>query len=287
MTSFTHRPIRILLLAVAALAVAACSLVTAPLGEPAAGLTEAVGLPYPEGCAAFELTARQCDHIVNRLGNELHVDRSTVRDIRLLGDPGCDGVAEDGTKVLCMSTMALVVRVRFIQDDGHVLESAQYCGVGAEYDLGCTDPPTIRLSAPTLSGYQDVPCAGEPPDGCASAVPTIDPAVAPKRRPLEIASLDVPLDHVGHFDIPLGNAVLPNGVLTEGSFALADDAQRDFLLVDGVVSLVVSGPDGKPVWNVYEQGWRAGTETVDAHLVFDVESLDPGAVLHVRDVAVN
>jgi hypothetical protein len=273
----------LVLLAVLALASTACSLLPGQPGAPA-GLTDDVGIPYPEGCAAFGLTDRQCEHIVNRIGDSLHVDRSQVREIRLLGDPGCQ--AEDGSQVICMRTTAFRVRVRFIQGDARLFEGSQFCGVGGENDLGCTDPPTALLSAPTLSGYTDIPCSGDPPDGCASPVPTIDPAVAKDAKALTIASRDVPLDHVGHYDIPLGTAVLPNGVLTEGSFALADDAQTDFLLTDSVIRLEVTGPDDKPIFNVYEQGWRPGTETVDVHLVFDLEAVDPGATLGVRDVVV-
>lgn len=276
-----------MVVALTGLVATACGLVPAGLGEQPGAVVDEGGVPYPDGCAAFELSARRCDFIVDRLGEELGVDRSTVKEIRLLGDPGCTAEpAVDGTQVLCMSTMAFIVRVRFVRDDGRVFETSQYCGVGGEHDLACAEVPTVRLAAPTLSGYGDIPCAGEPPDGCASPVPTIDPATLEDAKPLEIASLDVPLDHVGHYDLPLGSAVLPNGILTDGSFALADDAQTGFLLTDGVVTLVVAGPDGKPIWNVYEQGWRPGTETVDAHLVFDVESYQPGAVLRVRDVAV-
>jgi hypothetical protein len=276
-------PHTLVLLAALALVSTACSLLPGQLVAPP-GLTDDVGIPYPDGCAAFGLTKRQCEHIVDRIGDSLHVDRSQVREIRLLGDPGCE--AEDGSHVICVRTTELRVRVRFIRADDRLLEGSQFCGVGGQNDLGCTDPPTALLFAPTLSGYTDIPCSGDPPDGCASPVPTIDPAVAKDAKSLTIATRDVPLDHVGHYDIPLGTAVLPNGVLTEGSFALADDAQTDYLLTDSVVRLEVTGPDGKAIFNVYEQGWRPGTETVDVHLVFDVESLDSPATLGVRDVVV-
>ena len=262
-----------------ALLVAGCSLVPdqlRPAGAPDQVTT------FPAGCADFQITDRQCAFIVDRLAERLGVDRSSVREIQLLGDPGCG--TDPG--VLCARTMAFVVRVRFVGDDGSAVEDSQFCGVGGDVDLGCTDPPAIRLSAPMLDGYQDVPCAGEPPDGCASPVPTIDPAVAGDGKPLRIAAIDVPLDHVGVYSIPLGDAVLPNGMLAETTFALVDARQTNFVLEDGVVRLIVAGPDGQPIWNVYEQGWRDGTETVDVRLEFEVRAAEPGAVLQVRDVVV-
>jgi hypothetical protein len=261
------------------LLVAACSLLPGQL-RPAGAAAEVA--TFPAGCNNFQLTDRQCAFIVDRLGERLGVDRSTVREIQLLGDPGCG--QEPG--VICTRTTQFIVRVRFVGDDGSAVEDSQFCGIGGGYDLGCNDPPAIRLSAPMLEGYQDVPCAGEPPDGCASPVPTIDPAVADDGRPLRIPSIDVPLDHDGVYDIALGNAVLPNGVLSETTFALVDERQTTFALEDGAVSLVVSGPDGEPIWNVYQRGWRAGTETVDVRLVFEIAQAEPGAVLQVRDVVV-
>jgi hypothetical protein len=101
-----------------------------------------------------------------------------------------------------------------------------------------------------------------------------------------VPSFDVPLDHEGQYDIPLGEAVLPNGILTESSFTLADAHQTGFMLQDGAIALVVSGPDGKPIWNVYEQGWRDGTESVQVRLKFSIASFEPGSVIRVRDVIV-
>lgn len=261
-----------------ALLVAGCSLVPdqlRPAGAPDQVTT------FPTGCADFQVTDRQCAFIVDRLAERLGVDRSTVREIQLLGDPGCG--TDPG--VLCARTMAFVLRVRFIGNDGSAVEDSQFC-IGGDVDLACTDPPAIRLSAPTLDGYGDVPCAGELPDGCASPVPTMHPAAASDGQPLRIAALDVPLDHVGVYSIPLGNAALPNGVLSETTFALVDARQTNFVLEDGVVRLVVAGPDGRPIWNVYEQGWREATETVDVRLELEVRSAEPGAVLQVRDVVV-
>ncbi|MEO5964308.1 MAG: hypothetical protein ABIR11_02490 [Candidatus Limnocylindrales bacterium] len=261
---------------------AGCSMLPAQFGGHADPTVE-IDVAYPAGCGEFDLSDRRCRAIVESLAGQLDVDLPMVREIRLLGDPGCG----QGPNVLCTRTTSFIVRVRFVRDDGTAAEGSQFCGVGGQYSILCTETPEVRISAPTLNGYTDIPCAGEAPDGCASPVPTIDPAVAPDASPLRIATLDIPLDHVGHYEIPVGMAVLPNGVLTEGSFGLANPHQDGFILLsEGAMSLVVAGPDGQPIWNVYEQGWREGTETVDVTLVFDVESTEPGRVLQVRDVVV-
>ena len=257
----------------------ACTLIPAEMRPDGEG----TGGPFPDACPDFELSERRCAHIVDRMAGGLGVDRARVREIVLLGDPGCGG--EPGE--LCNRTQSFVIRVRFTLDDGATREESQFCGVGGQYTLSCTETPEIRLSAPTLDGYQDIPCAGEPPDGCASPVPTIDPDVTPLAAALRIDRLDIPLDHPGEYDIPLGTAVLPNGVLTEASLALENPIQDLFLVAgEGAVQLVVTGPDGEPIWNVYEQGWREGTEEVDVRLVFTIEEAEPGALLTVRDVVV-
>jgi hypothetical protein len=43
---------------------------------------------------------------------------------------------------------------------------------------------------------------------------------------------------------------------------------------------------GTPIMNIYEHGWRPGTERVQAVLMFDVAYFDPGATLGVKDVVV-
>ena len=269
---------RSLCLFAVALVLGACSLRPGDVGREA----DTAAGTFPAACRDFDLTDRQCGYIVDRLGEGLGVDRSRTREIQLLGDPGCD--ADPG--VNCVRSTRFVVRVRFVGEDGGWVEDSQFCSVGGDVDLACTDPPLIRVSAPTVNGYDDVPCTGEPPDGCATPVPTIDPAVRIDGRELRIASLDVPLDHLGQYTVPLGTAVLPNGVLTETTFSLADDRQRTFLLRDGTVRLVVTGDDNEPIWNVYEQGWRPGTQTVDVRLEFEVEDIEAGAVLQVRDLVV-
>ncbi len=273
-------PRRALLLVIAsviAILIAGCS-------RPGAAATDDPGVPYPAGCADFKLTDRQCTAIVDEMAAQTHVDRTLAQEILLLGDPGC---GFEDPHVLCTRTMSFVVRVRFVLEDGTTAEASQFCGVGGMWDIRCGDPPQIRLSSATLGGYHDVPCAGEPPDGCATPVPNIDPATAADARPLRIDALDIPIDRLGAYDVPLGTAVLPNGILTDATFSLVDDRPTDLLLATDGINLALRSLDGGgDFWNIYDHGWRPGVERVEARLVFDVAQFDPGATLQVRGISV-
>jgi hypothetical protein len=271
----TTRPVLLLALLVV---VGACSLL------PAGG-ADAEGEPYPAGCAAYGLSEHRCKAIVEELAARLDVDRAAVAGIELLGDPGC---GTDDPNVLCTRTTSFVVRVRFHLADGRSLEDSVFCGVGGQHSILCTESPEIRVSSPMLGGYHDVPCAGEPPDGCASPVPTIDPATAADAAPLVVPELDVVLDRVGEYRIEVGDATLPNGILRDAAFTLADLHPTTFATTEEGVRLEVlpGGPGGDPLWNLYEHGWRKGLERVSVILVFEITSFEPGATLEVRDLIV-
>ena len=85
----------------------------------------------------------------------------------------------------------------------------------------------------------------------------------------------------GAHDVVPGVGGEPRGYL---EFATTDGSKAYIKWV--IQAVFVPGPDGKPITNVYQQGWRRGTETVDVKLVFDIESVDPGAVFELRDVTV-
>jgi hypothetical protein len=241
---------------------------------------DGAALPYPDGCQAYRLSARRCAYIVEWAAGEadLQVDQATIQ---LLGDPACEGQ----TTCVATRTTKFVVRVRVISAGGSSTDHPVFCGVGGEASLLCTETPTISVSVPT-SGYHDVPCGGEDGNGpCASPVPTVDPDVAPRGSPLVVPRVDVPIDHVGSYVIDLGDAILPNGILSVTSATLSNNKRLDVLVPEGV-RLEVLGDDGKPLQNVYVQGWRPGTERVHARLVFTVEEFDPGAVLAFTELVV-
>ncbi len=104
---------------------------------------------------------------------------------------------------------------------------------------------------------------------------------------LRVDRVDIPIDHTGRHEIVLGEAWLPNGLLTTADFELVDDWPPGVtILGDGVSLEVRSELDGQPIQNIYEHGWREGIEGVEAVLVFDVFHFDPGATLSIQDVVV-
>jgi hypothetical protein len=246
--------------------------------------TPDMALSYPQGCASFDLSAHRCAYIVAWAKTQAGLRADAPVTIALMGDPGCG----DDPNTLCARTMAFVVRVRFTPPSGDPIDESVFCGVGGESSLLCTEHPEIRLSSPTMSGYHDVPCGGEDPSSCATPLPPIDPAAAAEAAPLRVAALDIPIAHAGDYSIPVGTAVLPNGILTVASFTLEDDSPTDVVISagTGVFLGITSLNDGRPLWNYFDHGWHPGVEHVEATLTFTVESFEPGAVLRVRDLVV-
>ena len=259
-------------------------------GSPAAGSVPSprptrppadVAVAYPEGCAPYNLSPRRCAYIAQWALTQAGVPADGTR-IELLGDPLCSG---QPTRCPIRLGGTLVLRVRITPASAVSTDYPVLCGIGAESSLLCTDAPRIRIVSP-MAGYHDTPCGPEPaPGGCASAVPTMRPAAAKRAVALEIWTVEIPVDHAGDYSIAIGDAVLPNGILTEASATLADDRRTDVLIPDGV-HLEVIGDDGQPLLDAYRQGWRPGTERVHVRIAFTVASFDPGATLYITDVVV-
>ena len=266
------RPIVVLALTAALLgpAVLGCS-------RPA-GSVDDVGVPYPEGCADHGLSMRRCDLVIDRIARDHGIDRTTVKQILLLGDPGCGDGVSPGT--LCKRSGGIGANVKFVLPDGEVVEDYVYCGVEAMYDPECTDTPQIRIASPMHDGYLDVPEGATP-------VPTIDPASRALAQPLVVGALDIPIDRTGSYRVELGEATLPNGIVSRADLALANDHPTDLLLnASGIGLELPSALDEEPISNIYGSGWRAGVVRVRVVITFTVVAFDPGAVLQVRDVVV-
>ena len=89
--------------------------------------------------------------------------------------------------------------------------------------------------------------------------------------------------------MPVGRGSVPNGILTEAAFVLADAWPEGLVILDGGVRLEVRSlePDGRPFDNYYMHGWREGVERVEAVLVFQVDHVERrGAALRIRDLVV-
>jgi hypothetical protein len=243
-----------------------------------------VAVPYPDGCAAYHLSERRCAYIVDWAKDEAGIHRTDSVTIELLGDPDC--FDPDPRTCGGVRTTSFIVRVRLTTPAGASSDHPVFCGLGGETSLLCTERPRIWTTTST-NGYTDVPCETE--NGpCATPLPTIDPAAAAAAVPLEVDALDIVIDHVGAYSIPVGEAVLPNGILSDVQFGLADDMPSTVLLKPGFINLEVTSLDGGPRFdNIYQHGWHEGTERVQVTLTFTVDWMDADTTLHVTNIRVH
>jgi len=73
--------------------------------------------PYPEGCAAFGLSPRRCEAVVDAAASNVGFDRSTATATSLMAEPGCgfDDPSSDLINI-CTRSMSFVAGVRFESD---------------------------------------------------------------------------------------------------------------------------------------------------------------------------
>jgi hypothetical protein len=234
------------------------------LGAPAS-------VPYPEGCATRGFSERRCAGIVDEARRDAPPDPV---GIALLA-PEADSIGLGGGQV---------ARVSFTYADGSTVVTPVLCiGVPAGPDDAACIEPTLAI---TSAVSHDVPCAGEPPDGCPSAI-VPDQAALAESRPLRIAALDIPIDGIGHKEIRVGGVLLPNGYVTSVDARIVNDQPDDFWLQDSIsLDLRPDDPGRPPFGNVYERALVDGPEPATLWLVFDVTEAEPGAVLHLANIVV-
>ena len=253
------------------------SLPPSPSPSPTSALPAQVD---PAECAAMKFAEDRCLAVVEFAMERAGLAWAHVESVHLASLPNT-GYLGGGP----------VAGVTFALRDGTQREEDVVCGgIGGQYSLVCTDRPEIRLSSP-INTYQDVPCGavpgGEPGSACATPLPAIDPEAATATLPLEIATHDYPVLGLGPQEILVGRATLPNGILSDARFSLADPFTRAFTVRDGIALVVRPlNPTRPPFDNIYAHGWYSGTEEVEAYLVFDVIAFTPGATLEVRDLIV-
>ena len=257
--------------------IAAC---TAPIGASPSRI-ESPG-SATKACEATFSPVR-CANMVDYAAAQLETSRDEVVTIEVLPPPTPEVI--DGVSVINLggATVDTLVRLR----DGSVHEVSMGCG--GISPIHCRDDPQLQATSPTLNGYWDVPCAGEPPDECASPMPPPDPEAIAAAKELRVPRLDIPIDHVGQYEVPVGEATLPNGILSIAEFEFASPGwPSDLTIAEGIVRLDIRSLDDpdRPFWNVYDHGRIEGTERVGATLVFDVLHHDPGAVLSIEDLVV-
>jgi hypothetical protein len=202
---------------------------------------------------------------------QLGTTREQIASLDVIPQPTPVGVSTGGPPVHVSVTLR----------DGSVHRLDLYCELGG--GVQCADDPQLVASSVMHGGYFDGTEAQ-----LLGGRPTTAPDALADAMPLRIARLDIPIDHAGHYEVSIGEARLPNGILTAADFALVESWPTGVSIVDGGVALDIRSLDqgGKPIRNIYEHGWHPGTERVEAVLVFDVFAFDPGATLGIRDLIV-
>jgi hypothetical protein len=263
---------------------------TALLGALATLLGACAFLPLADGSASLRPCAdvysdARCELMAVTAAIDLRIDREDIVSIAIVPEP--KQFDAEGHEILQVRSGGPPIDVRVTLPDGSTQDVSMGC-VGVAMQPVCHDDPALRADDVIGSGYHDVPCAGEPPAGCATPVPTPRRAAIAAAVPLRVGRLDIPIDRTGDYRVKLGEARLPNGWLTEASFAFVDDWPDGVTILSGRAGIELESLEsaGKPFVNVYEHGWREGTERVAAFVVFHVDAFEPGAVLSIKDVVV-
>ena len=245
------------------------------------GLSACAGLDLPEAAAPCELrfSADRCGAIADRAATDLDLPLETITGLSLLPVPEPEGLRLGGPPIL--------VRVHLA--DGTARDTQINCpGISASYNPPCMVDPAVRPSSVTIGGYRDTPCLDPDCTAVATPYPSIDPLAAAAAVPIQVELMEIPIEQVGRYEVPVGVGSVPNGILSEASFGLVDP-WPDGVSIDGAsifLDVRSQEPDGRPFDNYYLHGWRQGVERVEAVLVFDVLRFRPGAVLEVRDLVV-
>ncbi len=188
------------------------------------GLGGPTGGRYPDACESLDFPARQCDAIVAVAQANASIPPETVTSIDIL-PPSSQGGGLVGRR--------MVAEVRFHRSEAPDQTEEVWCpGITGENARACSPDPQIGI----YGGLDhDVPCTGEPPDGCATLPPTPRPAVVAIAQPLHVAALDIPLDHLGSYEVEVGQAGLPDGALSTRSATLGEPNPETFRLDYGIM----------------------------------------------------
>ena len=251
---------------------------------------------FPGVCPAITPSLNRCAGFAAWAVGQSGVSPGQVQRIEMTEAP-CPGASTCPT-----GAVGYVVGVRIVTDAGTLSDQLVNCtrmpgslsagGINFLCDEIVTMPGGLPVGYPSMrspisGGYHDVPCTGEGPVGCATALPTIEPSAFSASRPLSINSIGIPIDHVGTYSIDLGEATLPNGILTAASAEVTSSPTDPLVSYDGYALNITSLDGGPPFENYYLHGWRLGVEHVRVTLSFTVLSFQPGAAVVVANVDVH
>ena len=232
---------------------------------------------YPDACESLDFPAPQCDAIIAVAQANASIAPETVTSMDIL-PPSSQGGGLVGRR--------MVAEVRFHRS-GQPDQTEE---------IWCSGASTTRISAIAcyadasigIGGHidHDVPCATEAIETCATLPPSPRPAARARAQPLHVAVLDIPLDHLGSYEVEVGEAGLPDGTLSTMSAALGDPNPESFWIGEGVgIEVRPVDPARPEIGSVYRDPFD-GVEPVKVFLVFDVTELKSPSVLQVRDLVV-
>ena len=259
------------------LRVAVCVAILAVL-HSACSLIPVIQQDAPTPCDQM-FSERQCLAMADVAAAEISRNRGDVAAIAIVPDPPPEGATLGG---------AWPIHVRIALKDGST-HDAHMCG-GVSIDPACSADPHLSPRS-VMGGYTDVPCGAEPadaPEDCPTPFPPPEADVVAEATPVLVDEVSIPIDHLGQYEVPLGQGSLPNGILADASFAFTDPWPDEVALRDGRAFLEVRSleADGKPFDNYYLHGWRPGVERIRAVLTFEVLWFAPGATLEINNVVV-
>lgn len=245
-----------------ALLVSSCYLLSQPQGDR-----------YPEACGGLGFSERQCRAIVARATQQAGLRAGDVVSARFLANEADDRLGSQPIAVVALTQKGGQERI----------EEIRCVGIPSSDDRVCVKDPQIGIGGGI---DHDVPCDGEAPAGCATPPPQPRPASERAAQQLAIRALDIPLDHVGSYEVAIGEASLPDGYMTERSASLADTRPTTYWIQGGIfIDVRPLLADRPPVGSRYRDPYD-GVEPVQVLLVFEVVETSPGAVLEVRDILV-
>jgi hypothetical protein len=193
----------------------------------------------PKPCAVVYPVAR-CQAMTDLVAEDVGKNRDDVVSVSIVPDAPPGGVH---------LSAGWHIRVRLSLTDGRSYDKL-ICG-GVLHEAACMDETRLRVRSSTDDG-----AAGGAPD-----VPSV---------PMVVSAMSIPIDHLGGYEIELGEDSAPSAGWTSGSLQFAVPWPDDVALRDASVTLDL----------------RTSAEHQRPSLAFDVLWFRPGATLEVRDLVV-
>lgn len=243
----------------------------APATDP---VNTPVGSPHTiAGSCMSSFSADRCQALALKAATELSIPFDSIAAIDVVPNPSPEQMDRAHRTFLSI----------LLRDGSRHGVTVSCPGISAAYDASCMPSPAVSLGYPggvdAHVGYTDFPENATP-------FPALDPGAVANAKALRIDTLVVPVSATGSQTMVVGRASLANGYLAEAQFALADPWPSDVLFKGGIRLEVRPVAGGEPLTNLYEHGWHAGVEDVEATITFDIAWFLPGATIPIVDLVV-